>query len=76
VPVNRGPSYLRCSTAIVAAAVADIAAREQREEAHRRRSEEAFRAVQQRPEKIALVSPHSRSDAGTLKRRASRFIDS
>jgi hypothetical protein len=54
VPVNRGPSFASCSTAIVAAVVADIEAREQREDAHRRWFEEASRAVQRRPDRIAL----------------------
>jgi len=54
MPVNRGPSFLSCSAAIVAAVVADAVAREQREEAHRRWSEEAFRAVLRRPDRVAL----------------------
>jgi hypothetical protein len=51
--VNRGPSLATCSVAIVAAIEADAKARREREEAHRRWSEEASRAVQRRPESIA-----------------------
>jgi hypothetical protein len=58
VPVNRGPSFADCSTAIAAAVVADIVAREQREEAARRRSQEVSRAVMRRPLSVAWIDPH------------------
>jgi hypothetical protein len=54
VQVNRGPSFASCSAAIAAAVVADIEARQAREEAHRRWSEATFRAVLRRPDRIAL----------------------
>ena len=57
VRVNRGPSLLSCSDAIAAAVVADIVAREQREEAAQRQREEAWRAVLRRPLSAALVEP-------------------
>jgi hypothetical protein len=51
--VNRGPNLASCSAAIAAAIIADATAREKREEAHRRRCEEAFRAVQRHPLSVA-----------------------
>jgi hypothetical protein len=57
VPVNRGPSLRGTSDAIAAAVVADIEAREQREEDARQRRDEAFRAVIRHPERVALVEP-------------------
>jgi hypothetical protein len=57
VPVPRGPSLASCATAIAAAAVAEAAAREQREEAAQQRREEAWRAAMQRPQSIALTLP-------------------
>ena len=60
MPVNRGPSLASCNAAIASAAVADIDARQAREEAHRQWSEEAFRAVVRRPERIAFVDSRGR----------------
>ena len=57
VRVNRGPSLLSCSDAIAAAVVADIVAREQRDEAAQRLRDEAFRSVVWRPLSVALVEP-------------------
>jgi hypothetical protein len=48
---------MSCSAAIAAAVVADIVAREQREEAAQRQREEAWRAVLRRPLSAALVEP-------------------
>lgn len=59
MPVNRGPSLANCSAAIVAAIEADAEARQQREEAARRRRDEAFRAVLRHPQRIALVQLRS-----------------
>jgi hypothetical protein len=53
--VNRGPSLANCSTAIVAAVVAEMVAREQREEVAQRRREEALHAVIRHPQRIACV---------------------
>jgi hypothetical protein len=58
VPAPRGPSLASCSDAIARAVIANIEARQEREEAHRRWSEQAFRAVLRRPDKIALVDQH------------------
>jgi hypothetical protein len=55
--VNRGPNLASCSAAIAAAVIADAEAREQREEAHRRSSEEVRRAVMRRPDRVALTPP-------------------
>jgi hypothetical protein len=55
VLVNRGPSLASCSAAIAAAAIADATAKEKREEAAERRREEAFRAVQRYPLRVALA---------------------
>lgn|GEM_PF-6547844 len=55
--VNRGPSLLSCSDAIAAAVVADIVARQQREEAAHRRWQEASRAVMRRPLSVAWIEP-------------------
>ena len=55
VLVSRGPSLASCSDAIASAIVADIVAREQRQEAALERREEAFRAVMRRPLSVALV---------------------
>jgi hypothetical protein len=60
VPVNRGPSFASCSTAIAVAVVADIEARLEREEAYRQEREEAFRAAERYPQRVALVDPHGR----------------
>ena len=57
VLVSRGPSLASCSDAIASAIVADIVAREQRQEAALERREEAFRAALRRPQSIALVDP-------------------
>jgi hypothetical protein len=57
VIVPRGPSLANCSAAIAAAIEADIVAREKREDAARRRSQEAFRAVMRRPLSVAWKSP-------------------
>jgi hypothetical protein len=52
--VNRGPSLASASSAIVVALLADSKARQERLEAHRQWSEEAFRAVVRRPDRVAL----------------------
>lgn len=55
VIVPRGPSLASCSAAIVAAVIADATAAQEREEAYRRWREEAFRAGERYPLKVALV---------------------
>jgi hypothetical protein len=50
----RGPSLANCSAAIAAALLADIEARLEREAAYRRWREEAFRAVEHYPLRVAL----------------------
>ena len=58
--VDRGHSDKACNAASADAVIADATAREAREDARQRRSEEASRAVMRRPERIALVdSSHS-----------------
>jgi hypothetical protein len=68
--VPRGPSLANCSAAIAAAVVADIVAREQREEEFRRLRDEAHRAVMRRALSVAWVEPPSADDPGDP--RASR----
>jgi hypothetical protein len=56
VLVPRGPSLRECSDAIVAAIEADAKARQEREVAHRRWSEEVSRAAERHPQRIALAT--------------------
>jgi hypothetical protein len=53
---------------MVAAIVADIVAREEREEAYRRWRKEAFRAAEQHPLKVALVDPPRRYPSHRLSK--------
>jgi hypothetical protein len=57
VGVNRGPSLVSCSAAIAAAIEADAKARQEREEAARRRSQEEVREVMRHPQGVARKSP-------------------
>jgi hypothetical protein len=54
VVVKRGSNFLACSNAIAAGVVADKIARELREDDAIRRSAEAWRAVKEHPDRIAL----------------------
>jgi len=53
--VIRGASFVRCLAAIDAAAVLDVKAREEREEAHERRRIQAHRAATTHPSRIAAA---------------------
>ncbi|HVC03826.1 MAG TPA: hypothetical protein VND88_04050 [Candidatus Acidoferrales bacterium] len=55
----RGHSFAACSTAIAAAVLADVTAREEREVARQWRNREAVRAVIRNPDKIAMVEPRT-----------------